>query len=67
MSSNIFIKKDNCRPFLAELEVIIRKTVPKSEENELRILMNNLEYSVVEILETKSYGRQVETPKISIN
>jgi hypothetical protein len=45
MSSNIFLIKNNCRPFLAELEVIIRKTIPKSEENQLRILMNNLEYN----------------------
>ena len=45
MSSNIFLIKNNCRPFLAELELIIRKTIPKSDENQLRILMNNLEYN----------------------
>lgn len=45
MSSNIFLIKNNCRPFLVELELIIRKTIPKSDENQLRILMNNLEYN----------------------
>lgn len=45
MSSNVFLIKNNCRPFLAELELIIRKTIPKSDENQLRILMNNLEYN----------------------
>lgn len=45
MSSNIFLVKNNCRPFLVELELIIRKTIPKSDENQLRILMNNLEYN----------------------
>ena len=47
MSSNIFLIKNNCRPFLAELELIIRKTIPKSDENQLRILMNNLVYHCI--------------------
>lgn len=47
MSSNIFLKKNNCRPFLAELEPIIRKTIPKNEENELQILINSLEYDIL--------------------
>jgi hypothetical protein len=44
MSSNVFFNKNNSRPFIPELGQIISKTIPKHEERELQILMNNLEY-----------------------
>ena len=54
MSSNIFLIKNNCRPFLAELELIIRKTIPKSDENQL-LEMNRLEYDTSQNSEYNVY------------
>ena len=44
MSSNVFFIKNNSRPCLIELHQIIIESIPKDEERQLRLLMNNLEY-----------------------
>ena len=44
MSSNVFFIKNNSRPCLIELRQIIIESIPKDEERQLRLLMNNLEY-----------------------
>ena len=44
MSSIIFFSQNNFRPRLNELCLINIKSIPEDEEQELRLLMNNLEY-----------------------
>ena len=49
MSSNVFFIKNNSRPCLIELRQIIIESIPKDEERQLRLLMNNLEYDLIRI------------------
>ena len=49
MSSNVFFIKNNSRPCLIELRQIIIESIPKDEERQLRLLMNNLEYGLIRI------------------
>ena len=49
MSSNVFFIKNNSRPCLIELRQIIIESIPKDEERQLRLLMNNLEYDHIRI------------------